>query len=300
MNLHNKVIYTHGSCPICSSPIKRWRSKVVVTIQYHIDRCTICDFAFVNPRPSIEYLMDFYSKSGHQISTEKLTDNATLASITATERKYPNATIDASRIIKTVRGLLKTTRQQESFLDVGCGYGFFSKAAIDNGFNVTPLELAKSEREIAAKMLGISPLESSFEEIDLLPSSFTVLLMSQILEHALDVNQWIEKAHFLLEPGGIIAIALPNFGSLFRICLNEKESYITPPAHLNYFNPGNLSLLLEKHGFKVEAVQWVSRIPTRTFEKRLPNIAKPLLPVINSLSKIVLKGFDILHLGMIY
>ena len=171
--------------------------------------------------------------------------------------------------------------------------------AIDNGFNVTALELAESEREIATKMSGISPHESSFEDIDLLPTSFSVILMSQILEHAQDINQWIEKAYTLLEPGGVIAIALPNFGSIFRMCLNEKEPYITPPAHLNYFNPVNLSLLLEKKGFKVESIQWVTRIPTRTFEKRLPKVAKPLLPIINSLSKIVLKSFDILHLGMI-
>jgi 2-polyprenyl-3-methyl-5-hydroxy-6-metoxy-1,4-benzoquinol methylase len=242
--------------------------------------------------------MDFYSKSGHQASIEKMTDNyASIESFKEIESTDPNSTIDAKRMVKTVIDLLHQEIKGR-FLDVGCGYGFFSKEAIGNGFNVTPLELAQTERVIAGELLGISPIESSFEDFDHSPSSFSVVLMSQILEHALDVNQWIKKAHYLLEPDGIIAIALPNFGSLFRIFLQENEPYISPPAHLNFFNPSSLSQVLTKHGFQVESIQWVSRIPKRTFEKRLPSILTPLLPVINGLAQITLKGIDVLHLGM--
>jgi hypothetical protein len=55
---------------------------------------------------------------------------------------------------------------------------------------------------------------------------------------------------------------------------------------------------LEKHGFKVEVVQWVSRIPKRTFEKRLPQFGKPLLRIANAVSSALLKIVDTLHLGM--
>jgi hypothetical protein len=122
--------------------------------------------------------------------------------------------------------------------------------------------------------------------------------MSQILEHALDVDLWVKKSHGLLVNDGIIAIALPNFGSIFRMIMQENEPYICPPAHLNFFNPNSLSSLLEKHGFKVEAIQWVSRIPNKTFEKRMPKFGKPLLPIINTLSLVPLKAIDALHLGM--
>jgi len=79
------------------------------------------------------------------------------------------------------------------FLDVGCGYGFFSNEALDAGFDVVALELARNEREIAKKMTGLSPVSSSFEEFEYDRESLGVMFMSQILEHALDVNLWSKK-----------------------------------------------------------------------------------------------------------
>ncbi len=128
--------------------------------------------------------------------------------------------------------------------------------------------------------------------------SLCVVFMSQILEHALDVNLWIKKSRDFLVDDGILAIALPNYGSIFRMIMQENEPYIYPPAHLNFFNPDSLSRLLENHGFKVEAIQWISRIPKRTFEKRLPRLGKPLVPVINVASSASLKIIDALRLGM--
>ena len=74
--------------------------------------------------------------------------------------------------------------------------------------------------------------------------------MSQILEHACDINLWMEKVHGLLKEEGLVAIAVPNFNSFLRFFLEEREPYITPPAHLNFFSPTSLGRLLEKHGFR--------------------------------------------------
>ena len=123
--------------------------------------------------------------------------------------------------------------------------------------------------------------------------------MSQILEHALDVNQWTKKAYALLRDSGMLVVALPNFDSIFRRVMQENEPFICPPAHLNFFNPTSLTNLLEKHGFKVEETQWVSRLPTTTFEKRLPGFIKPALPLVSAVSDATLKVIDTLRLGMI-
>ena len=95
-----------------------------------------------------------------------------------------------------------------------------------------------------------------------------------------------------------MAIAVPNYGSIFRMIMQEHDPYICPPAHLNFFNPNSLSKLLEKHGFKVERIQWVSRIPKKSFERRLPEFIKLLLPVINVASSVFLKIIDAFHLGI--
>ncbi len=282
----------YGTCPICTGLIGSWRVKN----DYNIDLCQSCGFAFVNPRPSLSFLMEYYSNFGHGHGNNA-SEKHNLETILFTEENDPNSTLDAKRMIRSIKSLTEDV-SGNSFLDVGCGYGFFSKEAMDAGFDVIALELAETERGIANAMTGLNPAACSFEDFDYPSESVSVVFMSQILEHALDVDLWVKKSRGLLVNDGIIAIALPNFASIFRMIMQENEPYICPPAHLNFFNPNSLSCLLEKNGFKVEAIQWVSRIPKRTFEKRMPKFGKPLLPIINTLSSLPLKIIDALHFGM--
>ncbi|MBK7314427.1 methyltransferase domain-containing protein [Candidatus Aalborgicola defluviihabitans] len=181
------------------------------------------------------------------------------------------------------------------FLDVGCGYGFFSKAAQSRGYQVTSIELAKTERAIATQMLGVQPIASSFEAFSGESGKFSVVLMSQILEHALDFNDWIVKAKGLLKENGHLVIALPNFGSIFRYLMQEREPYICPPAHINFFNTRSLSVLLQKHGFQVVERQWITRIPKSALRSRFGDLmGTSLVPF----SKIAASAIDSSHLGM--
>ena len=293
----NSEINQYASCPICNALIKSWRVKKVGNSSYKLDLCLECGYSFVNPRPPLSFLMDYYSSFGHGHDGSG-GETPNLKSVLTQEQNYPNSTIDARRLIRTIKSLTKKAHSGK-FLDVGCGYGFFSKEALGAGFEVVALELAKNEREIAKEMTGLNPVACSFEEFESMPESISVVLMSQILEHAFDINFWIKKANNILVNDGIIAIALPNYGSVFRLVMQEREPYICPPAHLNFFSPDSLSRLLEKHGFRVEEIQWISRIPKSAFEKRLPKFMKPLLPIISVVSSSSLKAIDAVHLGMI-
>jgi hypothetical protein len=100
--------------------------------------------------------------------------------------------------------------------------------------------------------------------------------MSQILEHAHDIGGWMDKSRDLLAPGGLLAIALPNFDSLARRLLQEREPFICPPEHLNFFSAGSLTRLVEAHGFTVAATEWVTRVPRASLARRLPGALVPL------------------------
>lgn len=285
-----------NACPICSSLIARWATKRTAGLSYDIDRCRRCGYAFVNPRPSFEFLMDYYASYGLG-SAKGERDTPSLASVQRGEREDPNSTVDARRLVRTIKRL-SPKRRNGRFLDVGCGYGFFSKEALSHGFEVMALEVAKNDRAIAQQMTGLNPLDCCFEDFKARPGSLSVVLMSQILEHALDVNRWIGKANALLEPGGILAIALPNFASLSRKVLQKREPYICPPAHLNFFTPFSLAELLRRHGFQVEETQWVSRIPRVSFQKRFSGATKMLLPLVEGAARVSLKIIDAVHLGI--
>lgn len=283
-------------CPVCKSLPRHWAVKRYGRDTYTIDRCSECGYAFVNPRPSLDFLKAHYRECGHGASSNLQTSE----SVIAAETLDPNSTIDAKRMIGTIRRLLAGQHDMSrQLLDVGAGYGFFSKEAITNGFKVVAMDLAENERQIARSISGIAPIQATFEDLDLAPSSMSVVLMSQVLEHALNVEAWISKAWRLLEPNGILAIALPNFGSLQRIILQESEPYICPPDHLNFFTPGALTKLLEKNGFTVEIIQHVSRVPKSTIRRRVPGIAAPMALPLWILANMTLRIIDFMCLGSI-
>lgn len=281
-------------CPACSSSIHCWRNKRVGDIEYRIEKCTSCGYAFVNPRPTLKFLIDYYLNTGHgQKDKCKLVDD-----VLNSEKQYPNSTIDAQRIIKTIE-LMNLSIESKAFLDVGCGYGFFAREAIINGYDVVALELASEERHIAKQVAGLEPISTSFENFTHSNNSFSVILMSQILEHAFDVNLWISKAKELLVTGGVLAVALPNFHSIFRKILQEKDPYICPPDHLNFFGPRSITTLLKKHGFNVLEIQWVSRIPLASLERRFSFLGENCIAIVSKMTNLTLMVIDGFHLGMI-
>ncbi len=293
----NEEIYL-SSCPICDSSFNQWREKKNTDKIFKIVRCDGCNFAFINPRPTQDYLINFYTTSEDYARTKNLFTNeiTTAAEVIKDEEDYPNATKDAKRIVKNIKKY--TTSKSVKFLDIGSGYGFFSKEALFQKFVVTSIELNSKDRKITEDVTGLKPSSVSFENFEDQVNSYSAILMSQIFEHALDIDLWTKKAHKLLSEGGILAIALPNFNSFFRYWLQENDPYIIPPEHLNFFSPSNLSLLLEKHGFEIIKVEEVTRIDPRVIVKKLP-----LLRLLGRKSiviglTIIFKIFDFFKLGM--
>jgi SAM-dependent methyltransferase len=282
-------------CTICQSSAWRWATKRCEKEEYRIYRCHKCGYGFVHPRPSKEFIAAYYRASGHRVNA----GSVSVDSVLHAEANQPNSTIDARRMIGTIRKLMNGRELSNRLLDVGAGYGFFSKEAARAGFDVSAINPAQNEQSICLTVSGVAPLQTTFEAVMVAPGSLSVVLMSQVLEHALDVDEWVRKAWQLLRPGGILAIALPNFGSLQRLVLREREPYVCPPDHLNFFTPKALVQLLHKRGFQVEAIQHVSRVPLCTFHKHVRGMAAPLATPLWLLTRPLFRTVDAVRLGSI-
>lgn len=173
-------------------------------------------------------------------------------------------------------------------LDVGCGGGAFSYHLAKLGYGPAFMLDPDPRAGRGASCVPDSRfMAGRFEDAAIKPSFLTVIVMSQVLEHALDPQAWLGRASLLLKPGGMLVVALPNFAGVYRL-LGPRDPFLIPPQHLNYFTADSLSRMLENADFQVRRITSRSRITLQAPGRRLSasqrvmrsawnNLAAPLL-----------------------
>src|SRR5262249_50070742 len=140
-------------------------------------------------------------------------------------------------------------RGQGRLLDVGCNEGRGLVLYRRNGFKPEGLELNSRAAETARRR-GFMVYESDIEQLQ--PSlPFDRVVMSNVLEHALDPRAMLAAAHRLLVPGGELWISLPNRESWLRGAFGRSWINWHVPFHLVHFDRVTLGRLLRDSGFSV-------------------------------------------------
>jgi SAM-dependent methyltransferase len=256
--------------------LHHWFDKVARGNAYPVWRCKSCKGAFVLPRPTRECLEDYYGDSYRPTAGESPEDGWRKA--LEEEISYPNSTLDALRMI----GWCKKLASGNRLLDVGAGFGFFSREAVANGFTVKALEPAPYYMEIFSRMNGFQAeprmLDSKFALAH--KAAFDVVIMSQVMEHLPDLEETFRSITSLLVPGGIVAVAVPHFRSLVSRLQGRGDMFIAPPEHLNFFTLESLVRLFGRNGFQAIHAETVSRFDPRRIKARLGFAGTLAVPVL--------------------
>lgn len=266
MELTQLVANNLASCPACGSSIKKpWLSQEIAGLKFNLDKCCTCGTAYVNPQPSAESLKSMYACSGH--GSKSLTS---FDKVVASEVEFPNSTVDAQRMVNYAKKLLGPVKAGKAkALDIGSGYGFFSKAALEQGFQVVAVNPARAENRIFKRLNGFEPIPLFFEEVDFGTEKFDLVILSQVLEHLLDPLQVLVKVRNLIKPEGVIAIAVPNVDAILIKILKSRSSFLGLPEHIIHFSRKGLSAILHRAGFEVNLHRYISRIPYYSISNRL-------------------------------
>lgn len=265
-----------STCPICSAPARPHVTKSAFDIAWNILACTRCGHGFVLNRPTLTQLNSFYQQQPAQLGHD------------APAAHPPRA---ARELAKHIAAL---TPLRGRSLDVGCGSGDFSIALQSAGFTPTLTDWSPAVLDLARFFPGGRVYQCAFED---LPDAgpYAAILMSQVLEHALDPVAWLTRCRDLLQPRGVLAVASPNFAGLYRL-LGSRDPFLIPPFHLNYFSPASLRLALERAGLHTARIDSISDLDTPPTTPTLRRAAfglatLALRPLEFTARGIILRGF---------
>jgi cyclopropane fatty-acyl-phospholipid synthase-like methyltransferase len=154
--------------------------------------------------------------------------------------------IDQRRIDFAIEGLIKLFPEGlvgKTFLDIGCGSGLHSLAALKLGAaSVLAIDLDENSVETTKQLLTqFSPhanwkasVVSIFDTSPQALGTFDIVYSWGVLHHTGDMWRAIEQATALVKPGGCLAIAIyaaTAFDSLWKI---EKRVYAHAPRPLQW------------------------------------------------------------------
>ena len=237
--LKRKEEFVNINCPACES---NDYNKSLQKYNLNYVSCNKCGTMYMNPRPTLKILNEYYSNSQNY----KYWDEVIFP---ASEEVRKNK-IFKPRAEKIVAICKKYNIKTDTIVDVGAGYGnFCEEIKKQNIFRrIIAIEptpyLSKT-----CKKKGLEVIEKPIEEVNF-DYKIDVITSFETIEHLYSPKEFLLECKKGLSKEGFIVITCPNIQG-FDILTLKGLSESIDSEHLNYFNPHSISYLLEKCGFEV-------------------------------------------------
>jgi SAM-dependent methyltransferase len=205
--------------------------------EFAVVRCVDCRHVFVNPRLKPAINDDIYARYW---------------------RSKEPAKLGKSHYAEYVCRQLTALGASGRLLDFGCGWGSVSNAARHAGWNVTGIEVDR--RKVAfCKQHGLDALYGDLLAQPFAAETFDAAIAEQVFEHLYAPVAYLKALHRVLKPGGLLYIAVPNFGGVTARLKGAAWQYVHPAAHVRYFDRGSLADMANRCSFDVVPPAYVSR-----------------------------------------
>jgi SAM-dependent methyltransferase len=219
-----------AACPFCGGAAVRmfdaWdRNRETTRERFAYARCRECETVFIVDPPAD--LGHYYAEDYYQFAPDGepawKTDEARM--------QAASYRVD----------LLRSHTELGRLIEIGAGTGAFASAAQSAGYEVSAIEMSErccrylSEREGIDAICSDRPLDA----IAPLPPARVVALW-HVLEHLPRPAEVLARVAEKVEPGGVLAIGVPNPRSLQFRLLRSRWAHLDAPRHLCLIPPAAL------------------------------------------------------------
>ncbi len=175
-------------------------------------------------------------------------------------------------------------------LDVGCGPGFFLEAAAARGYEAWGIDPSGYAVELARRRFGERVQPGLIETAPFPSSHFDLVTAFDAFEHVYRPLRFLEAAHALLAPGGVLAITTPDATSLLARLSGRRWVSFKIPEHVFYWSPRTIRRALEPR-FELLEITSAGQYASAAFLLRRllrlgPRPGAPMRPLLGALGRI--------------
>lgn len=254
------------NCPVCGEKDRRYLGKNEWSILFGCKDCGSNYQQRIRKIPK-KYDEDYF-KSNHKKAYGK--------TYSEDEKNIRSFSKRRLAVIRRIAGLTRGTAA--TLLDIGSALGTFCDEANHGGFKAKGAEISAFARAVSKKRYGIK----TFRSIREVREKFDCVTLWFTLEHMENPSDWIKRCRALLKKGGILAVSVPNGDGAFARF--KPAAYFRARPQEHHFEPSirGMRELLERNGFKTEAVHVFGLHPER--------LGLPVWPLLQAVQKILKLG----------
>ncbi|MER3500204.1 MAG: hypothetical protein C4295_01770 [Candidatus Fervidibacterota bacterium] len=270
------------SCDLCGA--SEWETLFVgrdrrygVPGEFGVTRCRYCGHLQTNPRPTREALPAYYPETyeSHDATCHRV--RHTYRDLALLRIKgvlgwlfRPFGALRFRRLVPVwVEG------GNRRMLEIGCGTGWLCGLAAFFGWRPVGVDISLRACQQTCRLWGVTSLCHDGAFLPFRDNTFQLVVLRHTLEHLPSPRTTLQEVFRVLQPGGWVAIEVPNAASLGCQVFGARWDSWDLPRHLHHFTPQTLQRLLEQVGFanlRIGSAQWKPFVLTTHWLPRRPGV----------------------------